>query len=86
MQYKRTNWKNNDYSTPLSAENMNNIEDAIVNLINEIDLSRDKETSLSESLKLTNDSLDNIASSKADKTEIPTKLSDLEQDVGVISL
>lgn len=50
MEFKRTNWKNNDPSTPLSAANMNKIEDAIVQLIEEIDSSRAKEEALGTSL------------------------------------
>ena len=61
MDFKRTNWKNNDPSTPLSAANMNKIEDAIEGLIDEIDISREKEEALANSLAHLRENIDTNA-------------------------
>jgi archaellum component FlaC len=37
MTFERLQWKNGDPTTPLSAENLNRIEQAIVDLVDEID-------------------------------------------------
>jgi translation initiation factor 2B subunit (eIF-2B alpha/beta/delta family) len=50
MTFDRLVWKNEDPSTPLSAENLNRIEQAIVDLIDELDLIKENIESNSASI------------------------------------
>ena len=69
LNFTRTNWKNRDKTTPLSAENMNKIEDAIVDLIKGVNSSKITEENLADQLNFHITDLLISLNQKVDKIE-----------------